>query len=114
MRKLALALALAFSALTVASASASSTIVVKAKNFEFMPNVVTLHVGKPQKITFVALQGVHGMIAPEIGITKVITITSKPTTVTVTPKKIGTFPAHCAIYCGIGHAHMMMTFKVIK
>ncbi len=114
MRKLALALALAFSALTVASASANSTIVVKAKDFQFMPNVITLHVGKPQKISFVALQGVHGMIAPEVGITKVITITSKPTVVTVTPKKIGTFPAHCAIYCGLGHAHMMITFKVIK
>ena len=114
MRKIALALAVAFSALTVASASASSPIVVKAKDFAFMPNVVTLHVGKPQQITFVALQGVHGMTAPQIGLTKVVTITSKPTTVTVTPKKLGTFPSHCALYCGIGHEHMMMTFKVIK
>lgn len=117
MKRFALAV---IGALAIASFGASSVahadenITIKAKNFEFTPKVVTLKAGVPAHLTFVATQGVHGMTAPEIGLTQTVTVTNKPTTVTVTPAKVGTFPAHCALVCGPGHGGMVMTFKVVK
>lgn len=95
-------------------ASATQSVTVKAKNFSFSPAVVTLKEGQPTAITFVATQGVHGITSPEIGLNQTVTITSSPTTVTVTPHKTGTFTAHCAIFCGVGHAKMQLVFKVVK
>lgn len=97
-----------------AQASSAQSVTITAKNFAFSPAVVTLKQGEPAHITLVSTQGVHGLTVPEIGLTQTVTITQKPTTVTVTPKKLGTFVAHCAIFCGVGHPHMQITFKVVK
>ncbi len=95
-------------------ASATQPVTIKAKNFAFTPGIVTLKKGQPTAITFVATQGVHGLTAPDIGLNKTVTITNSPTTVTVTPHKLGTFTSHCAIFCGIGHTKMQIVFKVVK
>lgn len=100
--------------ISAAPASAAQTVTIKAKNFAFSPTVVTLKEGQPTAITFVASEGVHGLTAPDIGLNQTVTITSSPTTVTVTPRKVGTFTSHCAIFCGIGHAKMQIVFKVVK
>lgn len=34
-------------------------------------------------------------------------------TVTVTPKKAGTYVLHCAVICGAGHANMILTVNVL-
>lgn len=105
----------AFSAfMSTPPASATQTVTIKAKNFTFTPGVVTLKEGQPTAITFVATQGVHGLTVPDIGLNQTVTITNSPTTVTVTPHKVGTFTSHCAIFCGIGHAKMQIVFKVLK
>lgn len=111
---LCLAAAAAFIPVAPASAASAQTVTIKAKNFQFTPAVVTLKQGQTAHLTFVATQGVHGISVPEIGLNQSVTITSTPTTVTVTPQKTGTFVAHCAIFCGVGHAHMQITFKVVK
>jgi cytochrome c oxidase subunit II len=95
-------------------ASATQSVTITAKNFAFSPALVTLKEGQPTAITFVATQGVHGLTAPDIGLNQTVTITSAPTTVTVTPQKVGTFTSHCAIVCGVGHAKMQIVFKVVK
>lgn len=89
-------------------------ITISARNFAFSPAVVTLKVGQPAELTFVGKEGIHGLTAPEIGLTQTVTITSKPTTVTVTPLKTGVFIEHCAIVCGAGHPKMHVTFRVVK
>ncbi|MDE2571469.1 MAG: cupredoxin domain-containing protein [bacterium] len=104
----------ALGATTVAGAAAPKTVEISAKDFAFTPAVVTLKAGQPVTLKLVATQGAHGLQAPEIGLDKVVTITSKPTEVTVTPKKAGTFVEHCALFCGAGHANMAITFKVVK
>lgn len=116
MKKLLAAFSLAAIAAFTAiqPASATHSVTVKAHDFAFSPAVVTLKEGQPTAITFVSTQGVHGLTVPAIGLNKTVTITSSPTTVTVTPHKIGTFVSHCAIYCGIGHEKMHMVFKVVK
>jgi len=98
----------------VAAAAAPKTVQITAKDFAFTPAVVTLKEGQPVTLKLVSTQGVHGLVAPEIGLDKTVTIGSTPTSVTVTPKKTGTFVEHCAIFCGAGHANMAVTFKVVK
>lgn len=104
----------AFLPVQQASAASPAAITIKAKNFAFTPATVTLKQGQTVHITFVGTEGVHGLTAPDIGLNQTVTITSKPTTVTVTPQKTGTFVSHCAIFCGVGHAHMQIVFKVVK
>jgi len=107
------ALMFASSASAVAAPNVK-TVTITAKNFAFTPGVVTLKEGQPVTLKFVATEGIHGLQAPEIGLNKVVTITSTPTAVTVTPTQVGTFTEHCAIFCGAGHANMAVTFKVVK
>lgn len=111
---ISLAVIAAFVPVQQASASSSQSVTIKAKNFAFTPAVVTLKQGQTVHITFVSTEGVHGLTVPEIGLNKTVTITPAPTTVTVTPARVGTFVSHCAIVCGVGHAHMQITFKVVK
>ncbi|TAM58295.1 cytochrome c oxidase subunit II [bacterium] len=111
---MAAAIVLGMTGIAGAAAPASKTVNISAKNFAFTPAVVTLKEGQPTTLKLVATEGAHGLTAPEIGLTKMVTITSAPTTVTVTPQKVGTFVEHCALFCGAGHANMVITFKVVK
>ena len=87
-------------------------VTANGKTFAFSPSVVTLKKGVPTKIHFKATPGApHGLAVPGIGLPNTV-ITSAGTTVTVTPKKAGTYPAHCTIVCGAGHEHMAMKFVV--
>jgi cytochrome c oxidase subunit 2 len=104
----------AFVPVQQAAAAPSQNVTIRAKNFAFSPAVVTLKQGQTTHITFVSTQGVHGLTVPEIGLNQTVTITTRPTTVTVRPARRGTFVSHCAIFCGVGHAHMQITFKVVK
>lgn len=89
-------------------------IVANGQTYAFKPAVVTLHKGKPTTLHFKATAGAaHGLNVAEIGLNNAI-ITQSGTNVTVVPKKIGTYVAHCTLVCGSGHAHMAMTFKVVK
>ncbi len=90
------------------------SVTITARNFSFTPAVVVLKVKQPVRLTLVSKQGTHGITVPQIGLTQTVTITGKPTSIMVTPQKVGTFDARCAIFCGIGHGKMHMTFRVIK
>lgn len=82
------------------------------QTFAFKPAVVMLHKGKPTTLHFKATAGApHGLNVPELGIKNAI-ITQAGTNITVTPKKAGTYAAHCTLVCGAGHAHMAMKFIV--
>ncbi|GAC1405443.1 MAG: hypothetical protein NVSMB64_10300 [Candidatus Velthaea sp.] len=101
-------------ALTAAVPAFASDVNVEAngQSFAFKPAVVMLPKGKPTTIHFKATPGApHGLNVPALGINNII-ITQAGTKVTVTPKTAGTFPAHCTIVCGAGHANMAMKFIV--
>jgi len=89
-------------------------VTVYAKNFAFTPGTITLKVHQRAKLTFAGTQGTHGITIPEIGLSKVIVIGSKPTSVEVTPQRTGNFIARCAVYCGVGHGNMLLKVNVIK
>ena len=87
---------------------------IVAKNWAFTPSTITLHVNQPVKLVFSASEGLHGITIPDLGVNDVVNVGSSPSEVVVTPKKIGTFVAHCAVFCGAGHANMILTIKVVK
>lgn len=99
---------------TLSAAAATPTIHITAKNWAFTPGTITLHLNKPTKLVFVATEGIHGITIPDLGVNDVVNIGSTPSEVTVTPKKLGTFIARCAVFCGAGHANMILTIKVVK
>lgn len=110
-----IALALGLAAVLVSPVMASErSITVSSKNFAFTPGTITLKAHQRTKLVFVSTQGTHGITIPEIGLSKIIVIGNKPTSVEVTPQRTGMFVAHCAVYCGIGHGSMLLKVKVIK
>ena len=99
-------------AATVAPASAKDLIVTASStNFKFEPSTVMLKKGQTTTIHFKSLAGAHGLNVPELGINNLV-IATPDTAVKVTPKKAGTYVAHCTIVCGAGHANMAMKFIV--
>ncbi len=112
-------IALAASILLVAPAAlpaaAGETVVkITAKNWAFTPSTITLKLNQKVKLEFQATEGLHGISIPELGVNDVINIGATRTDVEVTPTKLGTFQAHCAVFCGAGHANMVLTIKVVK
>lgn len=98
---------------TVAPALANDVNVeANGQTFAFKPAVVMLKKGQATTLHFKATPGApHGLNVPALGIRNIV-ITQAGTNVTVTPKKAGTYPAHCTIVCGTGHPHMAMKFIV--
>lgn len=96
-----------------APAASEPVIKITAKNWAFTPGTITLKLHQKTKLEFVATEGIHGITIPDLGVDDVVNIQSTPTDVEVTPNKTGTFVAHCAVFCGAGHANMILTIKVV-
>lgn len=88
------------------------TVNVSASNWKFSPGAITLHVGQTTRLRLTSTQGVHGLQSPDLGIPLTAMEPGKFVTVSVTPKKAGTYVLHCAIVCGPGHEHMVLTVTV--
>ena len=114
MNRIALVAGLVTGSLLLAAPALARDVNITAngQTFAFSPKVVMLKKGVPTTLHFKATPGApHGLAVPGIGLANTV-ITSAGTSVTVTPKKAGTFPAQCTIVCGAGHAHMAMKFVV--
>ena len=94
-------------------ASASTSISITASNFKFTPGTITVHRNQPVTLRLSSAGGVHGIAMPELGIKNVMIQPGKVATVTFTPKKAGTYQVHCTVFCGAGHANMILTIKVV-
>ncbi|HET9030209.1 MAG TPA: cupredoxin domain-containing protein [Candidatus Aquilonibacter sp.] len=115
MLKYALLLAAALMLIPAGGARAAEPqIKVTAKNFAFEPATITLHLHQKTKLIFSASEGMHGITIPDLGVNDVVNIGTSPSEIEVTPDKLGTFTAHCAVFCGAGHANMVLTIKVVK
>jgi cytochrome c oxidase subunit II len=87
-------------------------IAVTAKKWEFVPNRIVLHRGIPVIIELRSLDHKHGFAVPDLGI-RVDVTAEKPTRVRVVPTKLGTFAAHCDVFCGEGHEDMTAEVVVV-
>lgn len=104
--------ALALVAVAGPALAAEQTITASDKTFAFKPATITLQAGKPNKLKFVSASGAHGIMQKDIGLNVAAILPGPGTEVTVTPKKKGTYVAHCSLVCGSGHAGMAMKFIV--
>jgi cytochrome c oxidase subunit II len=86
--------------------------VVATADQKFAPDHVVLHVSKPQTLRFTSAGGVHGIASPDLGIPSTMITPDKPVSISVTPKKAGTYKVPCSIVCGAGHADMALTVEV--
>lgn len=99
-------------ALCLTPTHAHPTIDIVASNWKFTPDSITLKVGESQQLSLTSSEGVHGIQSDELGIPQTTITPGKISTVTVTPKKAGTYVVHCSVVCGAGHADMKLTVKV--
>ena len=86
--------------------------VVATADQKFAPDHVVLHVSKRQTLRFTSASGVHGIASADLGIPSTMITPDKPASVSVTPKKTGTYKIPCSIVCGPGHADMALTVEV--
>jgi cytochrome c oxidase subunit II len=95
-------------------AGAADTIVVTASSndFAFHPRVLVLRKDVPVTLLFKADSGAHGIDVPRLGIHALTIASTTGTRVRVTPRKAGTYDAHCTVFCGAGHEHMILRFIV--
>jgi cytochrome c oxidase subunit II len=96
---------------TSETTTTTQAIEIKAKRFEFAPNVVHLKKGEPVTITLTSTDHSHGLFLKPLQI-DLDAAEGRPDSVTITPMQAGTFNAICDHYCGSGHGNMKMTFVV--
>lgn len=95
------------------AAASSSSIDIVASNWKFTPSAITLQVGQTSTLRVKSTDGVHGLQSDDLGIAQTPISPGQWTTISVTPKKAGTYVLHCAIFCGAGHANMTLTVHVL-
>lgn len=90
-----------------------STITIHAKRYQFVPAEITLTVGKPVRLVFIADDIAHGIAVD--GLLSDLNINpGQPTVVVITPSKIGDFAGRCSRYCGVGHERMKFLVHVVE
>ncbi|WP_168122874.1 cupredoxin domain-containing protein [Paenibacillus sp. HB172176] len=90
-----------------AAGGETKEITVDAKNFEFTPNDIQLHVGDTVKLTLNNTVGNHGLEIPDLNVNL-----TNGQTATFTVDKAGTYDFNCSIQCGAGHDNMTGTITV--
>jgi cytochrome c oxidase subunit 2 len=97
----------------VHAAQSPQAVQIKAHRFAFSPNEVTVKVNQTAVLMFQSDDVTHGMHFDDLDINAVIE-KGKGATVTFTPKTVGDFIGHCAVFCGNGHGDMAFTIHVVE
>ncbi|HEV2500989.1 MAG TPA: cupredoxin domain-containing protein [Terriglobia bacterium] len=84
---------------------------ITAKEFEFTPNVIEVRKGDHVKLTITALDRDHGIALLAFGIKQRLK-KGVPTVIEFDANRVGTFPFHCSVFCGMGHRRMKGTVVV--
>jgi cytochrome c oxidase subunit 2 len=89
-----------------------TVITIHAKQFEFVPSEITIHIGQPVKLVFVSDDVPHAITVEGLAID--LPIKREPSSVVITPEKIAELTGRCSRYCGSGHRDMLLTVHVVK
>lgn len=85
---------------------------IMAKRFQFAPAEITLKRGQPVVFIVRSSDVAHGLRCRELNLDMKIG-KGAATEAQVTPDQVGTFIAHCAVFCGSGHGQMILTIHVV-
>jgi len=91
---------------------AEQVIRVTARKFAFLPGRITLKIGVPAVLEFVAPEVVMGFSAPDFNLRTDI-VPGQVARLRILPQQMGTFEFLCDIFCGDGHEGMHGTIEVV-
>ena len=77
-----------------------------------VPPDLVLPLGETTQVNLTATDVVHAFYVPAFLFQRAA-VPGSPTTFDLTPTRLGTFPGHCSTFCGIGHATMLFTVRVV-
>jgi cytochrome c oxidase subunit II len=95
-----------------ASQSTPRRVEISAKRYAFEPSAVTLKKGEPVVLVIQSKDVEHGLDFYDLGL-KLVVPKRGVGELKFTPDKEGDFVGHCAVFCGVGHAAMMLTLHVV-
>ena len=78
---------------------------ITARNWEFIPNTITVNKGDTVKLKITSIQGTHGFMLSEFGINTQL-VQGNTVNVEFVADKVGTFKFACYVQCGRGHGGM--------
>jgi cytochrome c oxidase subunit II len=96
---------------TVVEDSKGRTIMLHTSNWQFAPNTIRLKKDENVSLHLMGIQGNHGISIPGLGVNEAMGKGSAKL-VKVPTDKAGTFPFHCNVSCGPGHADMEGTIII--
>jgi cytochrome c oxidase subunit II len=106
-------LTIAVSSTHLASAQMNPrTIEITAKRFSFDPGEITLKKGQPVVLMLKSADVAHGLRIRELNVSAKIPA-GETAEVHFTPDKTGDFVANCSVFCGSGHASMILKLHVV-
>ncbi len=76
-----------------------------AKQFEFVPNTITVNKGDTVKLHITSTDVTHGFALPDFGVSETLA-PGQDVHVEFVADKTGTFTFSCNVYCGTGHTGM--------
>jgi cytochrome c oxidase subunit II len=76
-----------------------------ASKYKFDPDVITVKQGDRVELIITAIDRDHGIAIPALSVKQRLR-KGIPTTVSFVANKVGIFPFHCSVFCGLGHRHM--------
>lgn len=97
-----------------AKSTPSHVMNITAHEWAFSPATITVDVDQPETLMLKSKDVTHGIASSELGIPNTQIVKGKTSKVTFTPKKIGTYKVQCSVYCGMGHANMILTVHVVQ
>ncbi len=84
---------------------------VTAKQWEFIPDTITVNKGDTVILNVESIDVNHGISIPQFGVGESLS-PGKKVTVEFVADKAGTFSFYCSVYCGEGHSNMKGTLIV--
>jgi cytochrome c oxidase subunit II len=105
---------LAAFAVTHAGADTAETVIaVSAKRFEYSPSEIVLKKGVPVILELKALDRVHGVNIPQLGL-RADVFPDQVVRVRLVPTTVGRFIFHCDVFCGEDHEDMAGEIVVVE
>jgi cytochrome c oxidase subunit II len=86
---------------------------ITARRFVYAPAEITLKKGQLVVLVLKSADVAHGLRCHELNLDVKIN-KGVATEAHFTPEKVGTFLAHCAVFCGSGHGQMTLTIRVVE
>lgn len=102
----------ALSGAWVRAQTSEQVIRISSRKFAFDPEHITLKLGVPVILEFVGTDVLMGFSSPDLALNSDM-VPDKPARLHFVPRKTGTFPFFCDIFCGDDHEIMGGSITVV-